>query len=69
MFVAEVNDECGSLDKPKVADVDPKPSPALMVEESPVNTPLSVLSKEDNQSIGKFLASLLFYVDQIMENI
>lgn len=67
LFVAEVNDECGSLDKPKVAAVEPKLSPALIVEESPVNTPLSVMSKEDNQSIGKFLASLLFYVDPIME--
>ncbi|XP_017859865.1 PREDICTED: uncharacterized protein LOC108611635 isoform X1 [Drosophila arizonae] len=51
LFVAEVNDECGSLDKPKVAAVEPKLSPALIVEESPANTPLSVLSKEDNQSI------------------
>ncbi|XP_030240155.1 uncharacterized protein LOC115562564 isoform X3 [Drosophila navojoa] len=52
LFVAEVNDECGSLDKPKVAAVEPKLSPALVVEESPVDTPLNVLSKEDNQSIG-----------------
>lgn len=69
LFVAEVTDECGSLDKPKVATVEPKLSPALIVEESPVNTPPTVQAKEDDQSIGKYLASLLFYVDQIVENI
>ncbi|ALC38352.1 CG9044 [Drosophila busckii] len=53
VFVAEVNDVSGSLDKPK----EPKLSPALIVEESPVDTPLVLQSKEDNQSIGKFLAS------------
>ncbi|XP_030240156.1 uncharacterized protein LOC115562564 isoform X4 [Drosophila navojoa] len=55
LFVAEVNDECGSLDKPKVAAVEPKLSPALVVEESPVDTPLNVLSKEDNQSSANSL--------------
>ncbi|XP_023174986.2 serine/threonine-protein kinase 11-interacting protein isoform X2 [Drosophila hydei] len=52
LFVAEVTDECGSLDKPKVATVEPKLSPALIVEESPVNTPPTVQAKEDDQSIG-----------------
>jgi len=67
--VAEVNDESGSLNKPKVSTLEPKLSPALIVEESPVDTPLVLQSKEDNQSIGKFLASLLFYVDEIMLNL
>ncbi|XP_064553544.1 uncharacterized protein LOC135438914 isoform X3 [Drosophila montana] len=53
LFVAEVNDDVtGSLDKPKVSSMEPKLSPALIVEESPVDTPLVLQSKEDNQSIG-----------------
>ncbi|XP_034474830.1 serine/threonine-protein kinase 11-interacting protein isoform X2 [Drosophila innubila] len=52
VFVAEVNDESGSLDKPKVSAPEPKLSPALIVGESPVSTPLALQSKEDNQSIG-----------------
>ncbi|KAL7740637.1 hypothetical protein ACLKA6_000014 [Drosophila palustris] len=52
VFVAEVNDESGSLDKPKMSTLEPKLSPALIVEESPVSTPLVLQSKEDNQSIG-----------------
>ncbi|EDW63525.2 serine/threonine-protein kinase 11-interacting protein isoform X3 [Drosophila virilis] len=53
LFVAEVNDDVtGSLDKPKVSSMEPKLSPALIVEESPVSTPLVLQSKEDNQSIG-----------------
>lgn len=61
------DDATGSLDKPKVSSMEPKLSPALIVEESPVNTPLVLQSKEDNQSIGKFLSSLLYYIEQIME--
>ncbi|XP_064553543.1 uncharacterized protein LOC135438914 isoform X2 [Drosophila montana] len=50
LFVAEVNDDVtGSLDKPKVSSMEPKLSPALIVEESPVDTPLVLQSKEDNQ--------------------
>lgn len=51
VFVAEVDELSRSLDKPK----EPKLSPAHIVEESPVNTPLMIQSREDSQSIGKFL--------------
>ncbi|KAH8263490.1 hypothetical protein KR044_009551 [Drosophila immigrans] len=53
VFVAEVTDEPSSLHRPKEASMEPKLSPALIVDESPVGTPLMVQSKEDNQSIGK----------------
>ncbi|XP_064553545.1 uncharacterized protein LOC135438914 isoform X4 [Drosophila montana] len=56
LFVAEVNDDVtGSLDKPKVSSMEPKLSPALIVEESPVDTPLVLQSKEDNQSSANSL--------------
>ncbi|KAH8404882.1 hypothetical protein KR222_008971 [Zaprionus bogoriensis] len=54
IYVAEVHDLSGSLDnKPKADQSQTKISPALIVEESPVETPLVLQPKEDNQSIGK----------------
>ncbi|EDW03021.1 uncharacterized protein LOC6562802 isoform X2 [Drosophila grimshawi] len=52
VYVAEVNDTCEPLDKSKGATVESKLSPALIVEESPINTPLILQCSEDNQSIG-----------------
>ncbi|XP_051859201.1 serine/threonine-protein kinase 11-interacting protein isoform X2 [Drosophila albomicans] len=54
-FVAEVHDESGSLEKTKGAAMEPKLSPALIVDESPVGTPLMLQSKEDNQMGNKRL--------------
>ncbi|XP_062121357.1 serine/threonine-protein kinase 11-interacting protein isoform X4 [Drosophila sulfurigaster albostrigata] len=48
-LVAEVHDETGSMEKTKEAAMEPKLSPALIVDESPVGTPLMLQSKEDNQ--------------------
>ncbi|XP_030377461.1 serine/threonine-protein kinase 11-interacting protein [Scaptodrosophila lebanonensis] len=59
-FIAEVQDESSSLDKPSgknssvaAAQWQPSPnlSPALIVEESPVGTPLVVQRNEENNSI------------------
>ncbi|KAH8377009.1 hypothetical protein KR093_002724 [Drosophila rubida] len=57
VFVAELNDESSTLEQPKVAAMEPKLSPALIVDESPVGTPVMLQSKEDNQSIGKLIAN------------
>ncbi|XP_062121355.1 serine/threonine-protein kinase 11-interacting protein isoform X2 [Drosophila sulfurigaster albostrigata] len=57
-LVAEVHDETGSMEKTKEAAMEPKLSPALIVDESPVGTPLMLQSKEDNQMGNKRLFAI-----------
>ncbi|KPU73709.1 uncharacterized protein Dana_GF15590, isoform B [Drosophila ananassae] len=52
VYVTEVTDLSSSMEKPKVEITpEPKISPALIVEESPVTTPILALNKEENNSI------------------
>ncbi|KAH8281398.1 hypothetical protein KR054_000301 [Drosophila jambulina] len=63
VYVAEVTDLSTSLDKASLEVAsEPKISPALIVEEVAVR---QQPSKEDNNSIGKSLASLIFLINQI----